>query len=409
MQPERATGYSGPAPMSRRPLPLTTHTLSAATMVAAMAVGTGCPSTANDGDLFGSAGQTGIGATDDGANAEGDGPTDGASDGGADGNGDGDDGDDGDDDGVKLDVGTPGNGSADDGGTAVGCDKVDFLFVIDNSGSMQDEQQSLIASFPGFMSTIQDTLQAQDYQVMVVDTDGDGGGGGSSLTCINGVCSCSPAPACCDLVCSMSDECNGFPCDALPGGECDGTIGAGKIYRQDGTLCLSEDGPRFMNDQTANLTADFACAAQVGTFGSGNEIPMQSMLEAVSEPMKQPGACNEGFLRDDAILVVTFITDEEDFEKSPGDPPQWHDGLVAAKGGNEDAIVVLGLFGDHDQPGAGCTNADEAEPSPRLRAFVESFGGRGFVGSVCAADYSPFFADAVEIIDVTCDEFEPEG
>ena len=372
-----------------------------------LGVAAGCPSSANDGELFGGAGQTGIGATDDGADGAGpDGGDVGTSDAGQDDQGADDDGAD---DGIKLDVATPGGDGADDGGSTAGCDKVDFLFVIDNSGSMEDEQQALIASFPGFMSTIQDTLQAQDYHVMVVDTDGDGGGGGSTLTCINGTCTCSPSPACCDLVCSMSDECNGFPCDDLPGGECDGTIGAGKIYREDGTLCLSEDGPRFMDDQAADLGAQFACAAQVGTFGSGNEIPMQSMLEAVSEPMKQPGSCNEGFLRDDAIAVVTFITDEEDVEKSPGDPAQWHQGLVDAKGGNEDAIVVLGLFGDHDQPGGTCTNGDEAEPAPRLRQFVESFADRGFSGSVCAGDYSPFFAEAVGIIDVTCDEFEPEG
>ncbi|MEM6990939.1 MAG: hypothetical protein AAF721_10590 [Myxococcota bacterium] len=52
---------------------------------------------------------------------------------------------------------------------------------------------------------------------------------------------------------------------------------------------------------------------------------------------------------------------------------------------------------------------DEAEPSPRLRAFVESFGDRGFVGSVCAPSYDDFFADSVEIIDLACDEFPAEG
>src|SRR5690242_21671906 len=38
---------------------------------------------------------------------------------------------------------------------SVGCAKADFLFVIDNSGSMADEQDNLIASFPGFIDTIQ--------------------------------------------------------------------------------------------------------------------------------------------------------------------------------------------------------------------------------------------------------------
>ena len=382
------------------------------TWIAAAVVLIGCTATVRGGDPFG-------GGALDGGDADAEtggrsttgldgGGTAGAYDGGDDGEGGSDAADDSEDDGVKLDVSDP--GSADDGGTnnGPGCEKADFLFVIDNSGSMGDEQQALIASFPGFISTIQDTLQAQDYHVMVVDTDATGGGG-TSTSCINGVCTCSPSPACCDSVCQFSDSCNGFPCDDLPGGDCDGEIGAGKIFREDGTACLPEDGPRFMDDDTPDLASEFACVAEVGTFGSGSEVPMQSMVTAVSDPMNQPGACNESFLRDDAILVVTFITDEEDEDKSPGTPADWHQGLVDAKGGNEDAIVVLGLFGDHDKPGGVCNNLDEAEPAPRLRELVESFDERGFVGSVCAADYSDFFEEAVQVIDLACDEFEPEG
>ena len=44
------------------------------------------------------------------------------------------------------------------GGNKPGCGKVDFLFVIDNSGSMGDNQDNLIASFPGFINTIAQTL-----------------------------------------------------------------------------------------------------------------------------------------------------------------------------------------------------------------------------------------------------------
>ena len=85
---------------------------------------------------------------------------------------------------------------------------------------------------------------------------------------------------------------------------------------------------------------------------------------------------------------------------------------MSAKGGDESAIVVLGLFGDNDEPGAICPpfnpdSASGAEPSPRLREFVDSFGDHGVPGSVCAASYQQFFLDAVGIIDTTCDEFVP--
>ncbi len=315
--------------------------------------------------------------------------------------------------GVKLDVGAAEAGATMEGGNGVGCAKADFLFVIDNSGSMADEQDNLIASFPGFIDTIQQTLMAEDYHVMVVDTDA-GGGGSSSITCINGDCSCSPSPGCCEQICNgLSTSCNGVPCGMLPGDECDRTLGAGKIFREDGMQCLDAP-PRYMTDGDAMLGGDFSCVAEVGTYGDGNEQPMAAILAATGDAMTGMGACNEGFLRDDAILVVTFITDEEDVEKSPGDPASWYADLVAIKNGDPSAIVVLGLIGDTGQPGAVCQPFDDegvngAEDGVRLRQYVQLFGDHGVLGSVCAADYAPFFTDAVGIIDLACDEFEPPG
>ncbi|HWB75496.1 MAG TPA: hypothetical protein VG755_11090 [Nannocystaceae bacterium] len=315
--------------------------------------------------------------------------------------------------GVKLDVGAGDGTATAEGGDGVGCAKADFLFVIDNSGSMADEQDNLIASFPGFIDTIQQTLMAQDYHVMVVDTDA-GGGGSSTISCINGDCTCSPSPGCCEQICNgLSDSCNGVPCGMLPGDECDRTLGAGKIFREDGMQCLDAP-PRFMTDGDAMLGADFACVGEVGTFGDGNEQPMAAILAATSDAMGAVGACNEGFVRDDAILVVTFITDEEDIDKSPGDPAGWYADLVAVKNGDPAAIVVLGLMGDTTQPGAVCQPFDAegingAEDGVRLRQYVQMFGDQGVVGSVCEADYAPFFAQAVGIIDLACDDFEPPG
>ena len=73
---------------------------------------------------------------------------------------------------------------------------------------------------------------------------------------------------------------------------------------------------------------------------------------------------------------------------------------------------MLGLFGDGDDPNGICPpfdpdNSSGAEPSPRLRQFVNSFGERGVAGSVCADSYKEFFQEAVAIIDTTCDGFVP--
>src|SRR5690349_10875682 len=59
-----------------------------------------------------------------------------------------DDDDDAADDDIVLDVGAQDGSASAEGSDASGCEKVDFLFVIDNSGSMGDEQIALISSFP---------------------------------------------------------------------------------------------------------------------------------------------------------------------------------------------------------------------------------------------------------------------
>ena len=323
---------------------------------------------------------------------------------------------------IKLDVG----GSAEEDGedppppAEGGCTKVDFLFVIDNSGSMADEQHNLIESFPGFIDTITSTIDAGDFHIMTVSTDGGEGNGGGEVQCDGSDCVCEPAPSCCELACQFGSSCNGVACDDLPPvDECTYEYGSGKRYSGEGTDCELAGGRRWMTDAQPNLAQSFQCAAAVGAYGSGDEKPMLAAREACGSGQNGPGGCDEGFLRDDAILVLTVITDEEDDNLddlgSPGDPPDWYADIVAAKGGDASAIVVLGLVGDSNLPNGLCEpgvdpNVDEdgAEASPRLQSFVQMFP-HGVVGSVCAPDYTPFFAEAVSVIDFACDEFIPPG
>jgi hypothetical protein len=302
----------------------------------------------------------------------------------------------------KLDVGAEETSGPSTGGDGKGCRKVDFLFVIDNSGSMGDEQQALIASFPGFISAIQDQLtDAQDYHIMVVDTD-------------------HWVFAGCDFICPLFG--NTCPIAGLdytcgtPPLECEDVLGAGVTHprglQSSSKDCKFSSGARYMDITEPDLTAAFACAAQVGTGSTDDpEKPMEAMVQAVA-PTGPAAECNAGFLRQDAILVVTFVTDEDDNfgDGSAGTPAGWKASLVAAKKGDESALVVLGLYGDNDQPGGICgplVDQSGAEPSPRLREFVESFGDHGISGSICAPSYDAFFAEAVSLIESTCDEFVP--
>jgi len=309
------------------------------------------------------------------------------------------------DDGMtKLDVGAgSGPSTADDGGNTMGCDKVDFLFVIDNSGSMGDEQENLITNFPGFIATIQETLdEAQDYHVMVIDSD-------------------RWVFEQCPFLCGGFGSCivnPTFQCGVTEPMECEDVLGAGVTYPRgtdaSNTDCQFATGQRYMDSSEPDLPAAFQCAARVGTGATSDpEKPMEAMVAAVTSST-DAYACNEGFLRDDAILVVTFITDEDDApsDGSSGTVEGWKQALVSAKFGDESAIVVLGLFGDNDQPNAICPPFDPdaasgAEPSPRLKQFVDAFGDHGVAGSVCADSYQQFFLDAVGIIDTTCEEYVP--
>lgn len=295
--------------------------------------------------------------------------------------------------GVKLDVGfdTDGPDSGNPDGPGEGCEKVDFLFVIDGSGSMGDNQDSLIASFPGFIDSIRTTLDdAQDYHIMVVDTDAEWGSACGAF-CALGACPIIPQ----------------YPCATGAPTVCDTQLGAGVNYTMasdaPNMFCDFSTGRRYMDSSEPDLTAAFQCAAKVGSDGDSSERPMGAMVAAFSEDLGQPGGCNEGFVRDDAILVVTVITDEED-SNSNGSAAGWYANVIASKAADPTAVVMLGLINDVDQPAPLCPA--ESQDPVQLRTFVEMFPNH-IRGSVCEPNYTSFFQEAVDLIATTCEEFVP--
>ena len=261
------------------------------------------------------------------------------------------------------------------------CRAIDFLFVVDNSLSMEREQAILTRSFPGFMGVIGRKLHALDYHVMVVDTD--------AMTPGEVVEAERQAPDTHDEICDV-------------------TLGAGRrANRRTGSCQISPDG-RFIDAGQPDLAGSFDCIGRVGTAGSSYEQPIGALLDATSEQLTAPGACNRNFLRRDAVLVVTFMTDEDD-EITPGEPPAWRQTLLDLKGGDESALVLLGLVSDRNRsqplPGGPCLDG-VVTGAPRLQSFIESFRF-GSLGAVCASDYAPFFERAVSVIGDACREFVP--
>ncbi len=285
----------------------------------------------------------------------------------------GDDDDDNNDDGFDSDQWEDDDDDNDDETDTYmdGCEGVDFLFVIDNSRSMDDEQQNLINSFPGFIAEITEAIDIDNYHIMAVDSDGFNFQG------------------------------------------CDGRLGAGHVGNNVQTNCDIAGGNRYLIKDQPELNDAFACIARVGVTGSGNEKVMEAMTRSVTAE-NAPNQCNAGFIRDNAILVVTFITDETwcdppDGDCSAGDPTSWKADLVAAKNGFERSIVVLGVFGDNDLDDGICTEYDTAGNgamgAPVLREFLESFDeDRRQFCSVCEESYQQCFHEAVKIIDDTCDD-----
>jgi hypothetical protein len=168
---------------------------------------------------------------------------------------------------------------------------VDILFVIDNSGSMGSEQGTLARSFGTFVDVLESQQVGANYRIAVTTTD--------SLGRIRAT-SCR----------SRLEE---FISDG-PFGYND--------ERQRGCLdhCLIDEvglaSPwvEKSNGQTnlpsgVTMAQALQCIGPQGISGFGFEAPLESMRLTLLDT-------GSGFVRDDALLAVIFVTDEEDCSMS---------------------------------------------------------------------------------------------
>jgi hypothetical protein len=190
---------------------------------------------------------------------------------------------------------------------------VDLLFVIDNSNSMAEEQVSLAEQLPSFVRALleppdadrdgePDWLPVPDLHVGVITTD-MGTGGFAVPTCGN----------------------PDFGDDGVlrTQGRTD-IEGCRATYP---SFFAYEAGGRPVEE----LAFDVGCVAQAGIGGCGFEQQLEAMLKALSPaaPTAYTSAsyvpptffrgtaghglgANAGFVRDDTLLAVVIVTDEED-------------------------------------------------------------------------------------------------
>lgn len=220
-------------------------------------------------------------------------------------------------------------------------DKVDLLFMVDNSNSMGEEQASLAQELPRMVEILtsgdfeldgvfdgpNDFEPVRDLNVGVITSDMGVGG--------HYVSSCENA--------DFGDD--------------------GRLRTQGRTDIAGCDAmyPRFMNYQPGSQTPasfadDVACVARAGLGGCGFEQQLEAILKAITPttaqswtspdfvPIGTPNAPhgldkpffrmtsphgdghNDGFLREEAVLAIIPVTDEEDCSaanpdlSNPGDP-----------------------------------------------------------------------------------------
>lgn len=244
------------------------------------------------------------------------------------------------------------------------CTAVDILFVVDNSEPMLEEQIRLRATALAFVQQVQMSIPTllSDLHIGVLTTDDD------------------------------------------------------LFVQPSGEGCMAyEGGNTWMLSSSMVLGTELECALTVGVAGSPNERPMDMLLGSLSDENLVPGGFHNGFLREDALLVVVVVTNEEDdFEidtswGSAGDPPDWVSTLADRKGGYPNNVVVVSLLGT-PKPNA-CPDfqwdgTDGAQESPRLIEFTESFP-QGTVGDICEQEYATFMLGAVPNVTAACAGYIP--
>lgn len=130
--------------------------------------------------------------------------------------------------------------------------RADILFVVDDSGSMSEEQETLGREFDSFMRFARS--QQIDYRLAVTTTDMDGGA--------------------------------------------------------EGRFVHASGHPAIVSPLTPDPEESFRANVNIGTNGSGDEQGLEAAYRALSDPLVN--GANAGFLRPDAYLSVIVVSDEED-------------------------------------------------------------------------------------------------
>lgn len=244
--------------------------------------------------------------------------------------------------------------------------KVDVLLVVDNSGSMGEEQANLAANFGPFIEQLESA--GADFRIGITTTDlggphceGASSGGELHLS------SCLDRPqsfefsghsafeVACQATCALDSEALSISPTAI---DSTGELAPRPwIQSYNGVSNLPED---------VDALEAFQCVAPQGISGCGWESPLEATARALTN-MQDPGRAEHGFLREDALLAILIITDEVD---------------CSYDGDHTDSLFEAPTFwsaGSAYATSAACWNAGVAcsGDSPYEDCWAEDFGAEG--------------------------------
>jgi hypothetical protein len=193
---------------------------------------------------------------------------------------------------------------------------VDVLFVIDNSGSMAEEQALLSQNFASFIGVLEAEDVSANYRLGITTVDA-GNPRCPSTTPENGnlvLSSCLDRMATNEFKYGPDDF--GFACsDYCTKMDKDLTV------RPTTTQYDSKPAPRKWIERiekqsniggVASNVEAFQCYGPQGVAGCGFESHLESMYKALAKASDKGSATNYGFLREAAILSIVVISDETD-------------------------------------------------------------------------------------------------
>ncbi len=260
------------------------------------------------------------------------------------------------------------------------CKKMDLVFVVDDSGSMDQEQANLAANFPKFIDVLNKFTTKGgdpiDYRIAVTTT---------------GV----------DL--ATTQDIFGF---TVPGLSQKGDNGRFRTNKSMSRAWLERSDP--------SLTSTFSSIANVGTNGPSWEMPLQAGRLALGDRLKDS---NKGFVRDDALLGIVYLTDEEDC--SVGSTSLKMGATQSCTDIAEDTASYVKFFDDlkqgHDRWATAviagqtdCTSSfGDAAEATRLKKFVSQVGKTAVFSSICDGDLSGALNKALQTFDAACKNFTP--